>query len=121
MGGRAPRIDSRPGEVMKPDDVRVIQGEGMPFHGNPFTKGRLFVHFRVVFPTTMPPGAITALKAVLPKAKELTLTGEEEECNMTPADVSQFGQQGESRRMETTDEDDEEGRGSGQRVQCQNM
>jgi len=112
MGGRAPRIDSRPGEVMKPDDVRVIQGEGMPFHGNPFTKGRLFVHFRVVFPTTMPPGAITALKAVLPKAKELTLTGEEEECNMTPADV---------RRMETTDKDDEEGRGSGQRVQCQNM
>jgi DnaJ family protein A protein 2 len=120
MDGRVLRIESRPGEVVKPDDVRMIQGEGMPHHGNPFTKGRLFIHFRVTFPTTMAPGAVNALKAVLPKAKELTLTGEEEECNMTPADVSQFGQ-GDGRRMETTDEDDEDGRGGGQRVQCQNM
>lgn len=117
MDGRVLRFESKPGEVIKPDDVRLIQGEGMPFHGNPFTKGRLFLHFRVTFPTTMAPGAVTALKAVLPKGATPTLTGEEEECNMTPVDLSQFGKSGEQ-AMET-DEDDEGG--GNKRVQCQNM
>ena len=47
------RIDSKPGKVVKPDAVKMIQGEGMPYHGNPFSKGRLFVHFRVEFPTSI--------------------------------------------------------------------
>eukprot|EP01041_Mallomonas_annulata_P011443 gene11443-23934_t len=113
MDGRILRIDSKAGEIIKPDDVRLIQGEGMPFHGNPFTKGRLFVHFRVTFPTSMSPGAVTALKAVLPRPIVVpTLTGEEEECNMSPVDLSQFGQSGEAATRE--DDDDEEG-GAGKR------
>eukprot|EP00607_Mallomonas_marina_P002438 CAMPEP_0182427462 /NCGR_PEP_ID=MMETSP1167-20130531/17220_1 /TAXON_ID=2988 /ORGANISM="Mallomonas Sp, Strain CCMP3275" /LENGTH=426 /DNA_ID=CAMNT_0024609709 /DNA_START=52 /DNA_END=1332 /DNA_ORIENTATION=+ len=117
LDGRVLRIDSEAGNVVKPDDVRLIQGEGMPFHGNPFTKGRLFVHFRVSFPTTMAPGAVTALKAVLPRGTQPTLTGEEEECSMTPVDLNQFGQSGE---REMQEDDDDEG-GGRQRVQCQNM
>lgn len=122
MDGRILKIESKAGEVYKPDDVRVISGEGMPHHGNPFTKGRLFILFKVVFPATMAPGAITALKAVLPKGKSVTLTGEEEECNITPVDLSQFGQGSEGRgaSMEAFDED-EGGQGGQQKVQCQNM
>ena len=63
----------------------------MPFHGNPFTKGRLFVHFSVVFPKTLPANAVTAIKAVLPKPTVPMMTGEEEECHMTDVDLSQFG------------------------------
>ena len=63
----------------------------MPFHGNPFTKGRLFVHFAVAFPKTLPANAVAAIKAVLPKPTVPTMTGEEEECNMTDVDLSQFG------------------------------
>ena len=65
--------------------------KGMPFHGNPFTKGRLFVHFSVAFPKTLPANAVTAIKAVLPKPTVPMITGEEEECHMTDVDLSQFG------------------------------
>lgn len=45
--------------------------------------------------------------------------GEEEECNMTEVDMSQFGQGDARQGQSATDEDDEEdGRGGGQRVQC---
>lgn len=107
MDERVLVINSRPGEVVKPDDVRLIQGEGMPQHGNPFVKGRLFIHFRVVFPSTLPPNVVQALKAVLPPGTTPKLTGEEEECSMTPVDISQFGQ-GEGRAQQD-DEEEEDG------------
>lgn len=113
---RVLKIESPAGEVMKHDAVKLIQGEGMPFHGNPFTKGRLFVHFNVNFPSTMPQQAVTALKSVLPQVTAPMLTGEEEDCNMTDVDLSQFGQ-GEGAGKSAYDEDDEDMRG-GQRVQC---
>ena len=53
LDGRVLKIDSRPGSVVEPDSVKLIQGEGMPHHGNPFTKGRLFIHFRVKFPKSL--------------------------------------------------------------------
>ena len=64
------------------------------------------------------------LIAALPKAKAVELTGEEEECNMSEVDLSQFGQdQGGAMGKNQYDEDDEDdARGAGgQKVQCQNM
>lgn len=123
MDGRVLRVDSKPGSVVKPDAVKMIQGEGMPYHGSPFTKGRLFIHFRVDFPATVSSDMCNSLLAALPKAKDVELSGEEEECNMTDVDLSQFGQdQGGSRSATSYDEDDEDERGGGgQKVQCQNM
>lgn len=121
LDGRVLKITSSAGNVVRPDCVRVIEGEGMPFLGNPFTKGRLFVIFKVKFPTTLAPGAVTALRTVLPRGPEPQLSGEEEECNMSDVDIEQFGQQtGDSGRSREHDDDDE-GSGGGQRVQCQNM
>jgi len=124
MDGRVLRIDSKPGKVVKPDSVKMIQGEGMPYHGSPFSKGRLFVHFRVDFPSSVSPDMCSALLSALPKAKNVELSGEEEECNMTDVDLSQFGQdQGGSYGKNQYDEDDEDDMrgGGGQKVQCQNM
>ena len=33
------------------EDVKVIEGEGMPVYGDPFTKGNLIINFEVVFPS----------------------------------------------------------------------
>lgn len=120
MDGRVLRIDSPPGKVIKPDSVHMINGEGMPYHGNPFTKGRLFCLFRVKFPATLPKRTVEALTSILPAAKECMLSGEEEECNMTEVDISQFGQGNDRMHQESYEEDDEDSKG-GQRVQCQNM
>lgn len=117
LDGRILRIDIEPGMVTKHDAVKAVQSEGMPYQGNPFTKGRLFLHFKINFPKTLSPDIVAALKNILPKATAPMLTGEEEECHCTDVDLTQFGQSGESRRGDATEEDDEE-RGGAQRVQC---
>jgi DnaJ-class molecular chaperone len=117
LDGRILSINVEPGVVTRHDAVKMIQGEGMPFHGNPFTKGRLFLHFKVAFPTSLTPEVVNVLKTVLPKVPTPMLTGEEEECDMKEVDLSQFGQSGEAHRRDATGEDEEDERG-GQRVQC---
>lgn len=120
LDGRVLQVTVEAGEVTKPEQLKAINGEGMPHHGNPFTKGKMFLLFKVTFPPTLSLEAVTALKGVLPAAPAPTLSGEEEQCNMSNIDPSQFGAQGHHSSMSATDEDDEDGRG-GQRVQCNNM
>lgn len=123
MDGRVLLVDQKPGTVVKPDAVKLIEGEGMPYHGSPFSKGRLFVHFRVEFPESISEEMCGKLLAALPPAEKLALSGEEEECSMRDVDLSQFGQdQGGPGIRNQYDEDDEDDvRGGGQKVQCQNM
>lgn len=118
LDGRVLKVEVESGVVTKHDEVKMINGEGMPFHGNPFTKGRLFLHFKVKFPSTLSPSVVSTLKDILPKTTPPMLTGEEEECAMTSVDLSQFGQSGAERRSDATDEDEEDSRGGAQRVQC---
>jgi len=120
LDGRVLLINSKPGSVVRHDAVKMIQGEGMPFQGNIFTKGRLFVLFKIKFPATLPRNTVDAIAGVLPKPEAPVLTGEEEECRMGDVDLSQFGQSGNGgRNRDAYDEDDEGGGGGGaQRVQC---
>jgi len=122
LDGRVLVVHVDAGGITKPDQVKVIQGEGMPYHGNPFTKGKLFLLFKVAFPDTLPAATIKTLKGVLPAVTAPVLTGEEEQCNMANIDVSQFGEShGGGSHMSSTDEDDESGGRGGQKVQCNNM
>lgn len=118
LDGRVLKISQPAGSVTKPDAVKVIQGEGMPYHGSPFTKGKLFLIFKVSFPATLSKSAVESLRAALPKSPEVRLSGEEEECNMTDVDISQFGKDTGYEQME---DDEEGGHGGAQRVQCNNM
>jgi len=63
-----------PGEVIKHQDVRVIQGEGMPTHKNPFEKGDLIITFNVKFPPSnfLPSKKLLELEKVLPARNEST-------------------------------------------------
>ena len=47
-------------DIIKPNSVTAIADEGMPVHRNPFEKGRLFVQWKVDFPSA---GALTAKQA----------------------------------------------------------
>lgn len=49
------------GEVIKPDTFKCIAEEGMPFHGRPFQKGNLYIHFQVVFPDRIDPSIVSFL------------------------------------------------------------
>lgn len=120
LDGRVLEVNVPAGTVTKPDQVKVIEGEGMPQFGNPFTKGRLFIVFKVQFPATVNEATLKALK-ILPPGKTIALTGDEEQCNMKNADISEFGKSSAGSSMSATDEDEEHHRGGGQNVQCANQ
>eukprot|EP00767_Chilomastix_cuspidata_P007848 gnl/Chilomastix_cuspidata/871.p1 GENE.gnl/Chilomastix_cuspidata/871~~gnl/Chilomastix_cuspidata/871.p1 ORF type:complete len:421 (-),score=224.54 gnl/Chilomastix_cuspidata/871:568-1830(-) len=53
---RVVNVVSRPGEVVKPDAVLCVEGEGMPVYRRSWQRGRLFIKFDVQFPK---PAALT--------------------------------------------------------------
>ncbi|XP_049849668.1 dnaJ homolog subfamily A member 4-like [Schistocerca gregaria] len=63
-------VESEPGEVISPGDVRSIQGEGMPHSKNPKLRGNLCIIFDVKFPPRMSlsPASISAIHNALPRA-----------------------------------------------------
>ena len=53
-------------EVISPDTVHMIGGEGMPVSKQPGTRGDLIVNFDIKFPRSLAPSSVKALKKVLP-------------------------------------------------------
>eukprot|EP00349_Pseudokeronopsis_sp_Brazil_P009540 CAMPEP_0202971022 /NCGR_PEP_ID=MMETSP1396-20130829/22960_1 /ASSEMBLY_ACC=CAM_ASM_000872 /TAXON_ID= /ORGANISM="Pseudokeronopsis sp., Strain Brazil" /LENGTH=424 /DNA_ID=CAMNT_0049699977 /DNA_START=46 /DNA_END=1320 /DNA_ORIENTATION=+ len=116
LDDRVLKISGPAGKVVKHDSYKLIRGEGMPHLGNPFSKGGLFVHFNIIFPSDLPATVVAKLKTLLPSPPDVMLTGEEEECSMSDADLSLFGRTTDTRS--SAEDDDEEGHGGAQRVQC---
>ena len=106
------------GQVIKQDALKIIQGEGMPQHGNIFNKGNLFLHFNVKYPASLPVELVKTIKKVLPTPPGPTLTGEEEVVDLSNADSSQIGKGGGGGRSAHDDDDDDREAGGAQRVQC---
>ena len=52
---------------MKQADIKMIQGEGMPTHKDPFNKGKLIVLFNITYPEKLDPGVAKKIAALLPK------------------------------------------------------
>ena len=53
LDGTKIRIKNTPGEVIKPDDIKIVVGKGLPFHKQSFKFGNLIVIFKVSFPTSL--------------------------------------------------------------------
>jgi DnaJ family protein A protein 2 len=125
--GRVLVIKSEPGEIIKPNSFKMISDGGMPQHKRPFSKGRLFILFRVDFPDKLTAPQVTALSASLPGAvseapKKFDDDDEVEECSMMNAAVEQIGQvkasAGGGSSYDSDDEDEHAHQGGGTRVQC---
>lgn len=120
LDGRQLLIKSNPGEVIKPDQFKAIDDEGMPIYQRPFMKGKMYIHFTVEFPDSLNPDQVKALEAILPPKPTMTLTDMElDECEETT--MHDVNMEEEMRRKQTQaqqeayDEDDEPQ--GGQRVQ----
>jgi DnaJ family protein A protein 2 len=53
LDGTSFRVQSKPGQVIKPDSLMTIEDKGLPFHKNPYKFGNLFVLFHIKFPETL--------------------------------------------------------------------
>ncbi|KNA18035.1 hypothetical protein SOVF_074500 [Spinacia oleracea] len=120
LDGRQLLIKSHPGEVIKPDQFKAIDDEGMPIYQRPFMKGKMYIHFTVEFPDTLNLDQVKALEDILPPKPSMTLTDMElDECEETT--LHNVNIEEEMKRKQTQaqqeayDEDEEPG---AQRVQC---
>lgn len=116
LDGRKLHIRSRPGEIIRPGDVRGIFGEGMPRKGSAFDKGRLFVQFDVSFPK---PGEVTeeqkeAICRVFPKPPPPARTEETEDHEFLEMNPAEPNPQAPYRPAQPDEEHD-----GPQPVQCQ--
>jgi DnaJ homolog subfamily A member 2 len=102
---------------------KAINDEGMPQHGRPFTKGRLFVEFNVEFPEpgTLTPAQCQSIEKILPPKPGRKLSDKElDQCEETTLhDINmeeEMRRKQQQRQQEAYDEDEEEE--GGPRVQC---
>ncbi|KAH7365905.1 hypothetical protein KP509_18G052400 [Ceratopteris richardii] len=113
-------IKSRPLEIVKPGQFKVISDEGMPIHQRPFMKGNLYISFSVEFPES---GALSveqckALEAILPPKPSREMTDMElDECEETILQDVNMEEEMKRKRHEAYEEEDTPGPGAS-RVQC---
>ncbi|KAJ1025308.1 hypothetical protein NDA13_004124 [Ustilago tritici] len=116
-------VDIPAGEVIKPGDVKVLRGQGMPSYRH-HEMGDLYVNLSVAFPETIDIDCIPLLEKALPPRRGLPKTKKEidvEDVQMDDLDER------EARNVRPNgaaqhpgmDDDDEEGGQSG--VQCANQ
>ncbi|OEL26648.1 Chaperone protein dnaJ 2 [Dichanthelium oligosanthes] len=122
LDGRQLLVKSNPGEIIKPGQHKAINDEGMPQHGRPFVKGRLFVEFNVEFPESgaLSPDQCRVLEKVLPQLPRGRLSDMEvdqcEETIMHDVNIEEeMRRRKYQRQQEAYDEDEKD---AGPRVKC---
>ncbi|XP_016493660.1 dnaJ protein homolog isoform X1 [Nicotiana tabacum] len=115
LDGRQLLIKSNPGEVIKPDQYKAINDEGMPSYGRPFIKGRLYIHFNVDFPESgvLSPETCRGIETILPARPGKSSSGMEldecEETTMHNVNIEEeMRRKEQQRQQEAYDSDDDE-------------
>lgn len=70
LDGRKIRIKNKPGEVIKPDDIKTVENHGMPFHKQPYKFGNLFVIFKINFPDKLNESQMSKIREALASQKK---------------------------------------------------
>ena len=133
LDGRRVRIRNQPGEIITPDQLMTVENLGMPFHKKTYQLGNLIIQFKIKFPATLDPKAVTLLQEALAETKQTTPSnkkkgGKKEEQKEEIAEVCQLKVFEEAHRNthhrggtgghESDEEEDEDGQAHGQRVGC---
>ncbi|XP_076358209.1 dnaJ homolog subfamily A member 2-like isoform X1 [Tachypleus tridentatus] len=122
LDGRDLIIRHPPGEVVKPDTIKGIQGEGMPIYRDPFEKGNLYIKLDVEFPPDhfIEEEKLKLLEKLLPKRPPCHIPQGEhvEEVDLHDYDPNTRSQ-GAGRSTEAYESDDDDtGVHMGHGVQC---
>ncbi|KAM7260816.1 hypothetical protein ACFE04_026291 [Oxalis oulophora] len=124
LDGRQLLIKSNPGEVIKPDQSKAINDEGMPHYERSFMKGKLYIKFNVVFPESgaLSPEKCLTLEKILPLRTSKKLSDMEvDDCEETTMHEVNMAEEDRRRKhkhqQEAYDEDDDDDHQSEPRVQ----
>ncbi|PSN41751.1 DnaJ subfamily A member 2 [Blattella germanica] len=116
LDGRDLLIKHPQGQVVKPGDIKGIEGEGMPHYRNPFEKGNLYIKFDVTFPQSHFANE-AKLKLLPPRPTYEMPSGENvEEVDLHEYDPNE--RSASSGRQEAYASDDEDHAGGPGGIQC---
>ena len=121
LDGRIIKVTNEPGEVIKSDEIKTIQGQGMPYHKQSYKFGNMFIVFKIKFPETLQAKQLELISQALgrPKAENEDMdVAETVKLQKYSEDHRNTHHEGGNEGNDSGDEDDEDGRG-GQRVRCQ--
>ncbi|RFU36123.1 hypothetical protein B7463_g249, partial [Scytalidium lignicola] len=113
-------VDILPGEVISPGSVKMVRGQGMPSYRH-HDLGNMYVQFDVKFPEknwTIDEAVFDAIKAILPHTLPEIQPPPEMVTEAVDLEDIDPSQQARAQGNGAMDEDDEEMRGGGERVQC---
>jgi len=121
LDGRRLLVTSNKGEIVRPGDVKSIEGEGMPTNGNIFEKGKLFIRFDVEFPAdgSIDAKAAQSLCTSLGAPHKVDESKEYERVTLRAETARKSARGEEQGRNDDMEEDEEEEDEDGPRgVQC---
>lgn len=124
LDGRFLVVKTGEKEVIKPDMMKIVEGEGMPLRGNPYQKGNLIIQFSVEFPETgyFDEKKMRVLEEVLPGSQNISGPPGAEEYIMTEfnEEAAKADYMANQEVYDSDEEDEGFGRGQGGRqgVQC---
>ncbi|XP_005798300.1 dnaJ homolog subfamily A member 4-like [Xiphophorus maculatus] len=115
LDNRSLIISTMPGEVIKHNDIKCVQNEGMPIHRDPYERGMLIIQFQVEFPENhwLPEHLMCQLERLLPPREDVMITEDMEEVDLCEVDLNS---QQKRYNREAYEEEEEGPRGG---VQCQ--
>lgn len=122
LDGRKILLTTKSGQVIKPDSIQRVVGEGMPNKDNS-AHGNLYVTFTVKFPENhfLPEDSYKQLESLLPKRPAVQIPTDVEEVSLSEFDERRYTEGRGGRREayhDDEDSDEEMGGPGGQRVQC---
>lgn len=97
MDNRQLLVKSPSDYIVKPGQVMVIKGEGMPQNKNPYVTGSLYIEFKIVFPTSLTAAKQIQLCKLLPSAKALMV--DEDSEDVEEVDIDEVDIEAERRRF----------------------
>lgn len=119
LDGRDLHVKHPAGQVIKPGDIKGIEGEGMPQYKNPFERGNLYINFEVKMPDNYfaPDAKLKKLEKYLPSRPVFKLPEGEDVMEVDMHEYDPNEQSNRSGRSEAYASDDEDhAHGSG--LQC---
>jgi len=91
LDGRHLSAHCKVGDVVRPNQVMMVPGEGMPIYKDPFEKGDLYLQFEIIFPEHVSPQQIEALTSTLGGKPTVSVPTGAEEAELQPANPEAIG------------------------------
>jgi len=111
-------VEIKPGDIVKPGDIKECPGLGMPVYTRPYEFGSLFVKFNVVFPNTLTKDQVNGLKSIFSPSPVPIVDENTEKVVAKPFDPERMRQRKEEQQNRHRDEDSDERNQEGIRSGC---